>query len=338
MASVGSNVTAAEYNDYVARINAVLGIGSGTLGYGVALSGPGQAVAGTTDISAAQITSLKTDLNLLYAHQLDSTTSLIDIVTGNIIGALQSNTSGGTTVLRDSSDNFTIVNPNDNKGVDDYASFIPAIEGASNAARFYSPNMSLESKITPATSGASYTSSWQNLSAIVKVTFNGGYSCKANNGSAVTATNDDHRRHFFNTGGEIRLSTAGLNGSGTKAADWATMLSNAGTITFRNSSTLTSGTATIGSGFGSEDLTTSYQQIAIKYGSDSLYAENNITISAKTDGGNILFQFVWNDVDSGDPGTDEAVNLDVNITVDQTRCTGPITILDPVYTFNQNIQ
>ena len=52
----------------------------------------------------------------------------------------------------------------------------------------------------------------------------------------------------------------------------------------------------------------------------------------------ILFQFVWSDADVGDPGTDEIVDGDVNITMSQVRCTTPITILDPVYTFSQNIQ
>ena len=44
--------------------------------------------------------------------------------------------------------------------------------------------------------------------------FAGGAVCKNNAGANVTATGDDHRRHFFNTGGEIRFSTAGTNGSG----------------------------------------------------------------------------------------------------------------------------
>ena len=338
MVAVGSNVVVAEYNDYVTRVNLILGIGSGKKGYGVAMANTGTAVAGTTTITAAQWAGLRTDLNLLVAHQFNATTSLTEVISGNIIGADATNTGSGSTVLRDNdTDTFTIVNPDANKGVNDYGPFFPAIE--SDPETVHATHLAVESKITPATSGASYTSSWQNISGIVLVTFAGGYNCKNNAGGTVAATNDDHRRHFFNTGGEIRFSSAMINGSGTKSADWTTMLTNVGTITLKNSGTTTTGSATITAGFGNEDLTTNYQQVARKFGSDSLYAENNFTVNAKLDGsGNILFQFVWADADAGDPGTDEPVNGDVNITMSHVRCTTPITILNPVYTFNQNIQ
>ena len=68
MVSVGGNVEATEYNDYVARVNAILGIGSGRGGYGVAMANTGLAVAGTTDITAAQWAGLRTDLNLIHSH------------------------------------------------------------------------------------------------------------------------------------------------------------------------------------------------------------------------------------------------------------------------------
>jgi len=337
MVAVGANVEVTEYNNYVSRVNAILGIGSGKAGYGVAMANTGQAIAGTTEISAAQWSGLRTDINLIYSHQSNTTTGVGEIVSGNIIGADTSNTSAGSTVLRDASDNFSIVNPANNKGINDFSGLLESVEV--DPETVFATNLAVESKITPATAGASYTSSWQSLSAIVLVTFTGGYNCKNNAGAAVAATNNDHRRHFFNTGGEIRFSSAMINGSGTKSADWTTMLTNAGTITLKNSSTTTSGSATIGTGFGNEDLTTSYQQIARKFGSDSVYAENNFTVNAKLDGsGNILFQFVWSDADVGDPGTDEIVDGDVNITMSQVRCTTPITILDPVYTFSQNIQ
>ena len=54
MVAVGSNVVVAEYNDYVTRVNLILGIGSGKKGYGVAMANTGTAVAGTTTTTAAQ--------------------------------------------------------------------------------------------------------------------------------------------------------------------------------------------------------------------------------------------------------------------------------------------
>ena len=334
MPSVGSNVEAALYNDYVQRVNAILGIGTGKRGYGVAMANTGTAVVGTTDITAAQWAGLRTDLNLIHAHQLNTSTAIGEIVSGNIIGADESNVGTGSTVLRDNlTDTFTIVNPDANKGVNDFGPTFTAIEA--DPEQVFASHLVLESKITPSTSGASYTSSWNTtLTAEVNVTFAGGYTCKNDDGSAVTATGDDHRRHFFNTGGDIRFSTSGSNGSGTKSADWATMLSNFGTITFKNSSTTTTGTATVGAGLGSEDLTTSYQDIAVKFGSDVLYAENSIKVEAKHDNnGTITFKFSWTDADTGDPFTDEQVDLDIDLTMSQTRCNGPISIATPTYAF-----
>lgn len=337
MVSVGGNVEATEYNDYVARVNAILGIGTGKGGYGIAMANTGQAVVGTTNIAAVQWTGLRTDLNLIYSHQTNSATSVGEIITGNIIGADVSNVGTGSTVLRDNpTDTFTVVNPDADKGVNDFSVLFAAIEA--NPETVFASHLVLESKITPATSGASYTSGWQSLTAEVNVSFAGGAVCKNNAGASVTATGDDHRRHFFNTGGEIRFSTAGTNGSTTKDSDWSTMLSNFGTITFKNSATTTTGTATVGAGFGSEDLTTSYQQIAIKFGSDSLYAENSIKVEAKhNNSGVITFKFSWTDADSGDPGTDETVNLDIDLTMSQVRCNGPISIVTPTYVFASGI-
>ena len=227
MVSVGGNVEATEYNDYVARVNAILGIGSGRGGYGIAMANTGLAVAGTTDITAAQWAGLRTDLNLIHSHQSNAATNVGEIIAGNIIGADESNVGTGSTVLRDASDAFTIVNPDVNKGINDFSGLFAAIEA--DPETVFASHLVLESKITPATGGATYTSGWQSLTAEVNISFAGGAVCKTNAGADVTATADDHRRHFFNTGGEIRFSTAGTNGSGTKDADWSSMLSNFGT-------------------------------------------------------------------------------------------------------------
>ncbi len=338
MPSVGSNVEAALYNDYVQRVNLILGIGAGKKGYGIAMSNTGTAVVGTTDISADQWAGLRTDLNLIHQHQLNTTTAIGEIVSGNIIGADESNVGTGSTVLRDNAtDTFSIVNPDSNKGVNDFGITFTAIEA--DPEQVFASHLVLESKITPSTSGASYTATWNGtLTAIIDVAFAGGYTCKNDDGSSVTANGDDHRRHFFNTGGDIRFSTAGANGSGSKSADWNTMLTNFGTITFKNSSTTTTGTATVGSGFGSEDLTTSYQQVAVKFGSASSYAENSIKVEAKHNGsGTISFRFTWADTDTGDPFTDEDIDLDINLSMSQTRCNGPISITTPTYSVAQPI-
>ena len=62
------------------------------------------------------------------------------------------------------------------------------------------------------------------------VEFEGGYTTTSGTDSVI-ASATDHRRHFFNAGGEIRLSAA-LTGSTAKDSDWGTMLGNMGQVIF----------------------------------------------------------------------------------------------------------
>jgi len=88
----------------------------------------------------------------------------------------------------------------------------------------------------------------------------------------VSFTSENARRYFFNTGGEIQIKAQLSNGSGAKDTDWATMLSNMGTVRMNFENTQSSGTGT-GSSIGNYDLTTSLQTIFTKTGS-GVYAEN----------------------------------------------------------------
>lgn len=158
----------------------------------------------------------------------------------------------------------------------------------------------------------------------------------------VTFPSSNARRYFFNAGGEIQFKAQLSNGSGAKDNDWATMLSNMGTISFKYTSTSATGSGT-GTDIGNYDLTGTYQQIYEKAGS-GVYAENRYIIQARSTANNVInfrIRFEDNDVGEGlnPPGF---TPVDENVlyisgtllsTVQQKRSTGSyVSTTSPNYT------
>jgi hypothetical protein len=185
---------------------------------------------------------------------------------------------------------------------------------------------------TRAFSNSSRTTSWggagqgQTIYAELAVEFTGGYTTTNTDGTTSVATGEDHRRHFFNAGGDIRLS-AFLNGSTAKDTDWGTMLGNIGYVVFGKTTTTVTGTGRARDGstdvdgaggndnpIGNYQLTTGNQLIFKKNGSQTEYAENYIEIYARRNAANntIIFLIQFTDADIGDktgigPAVDEPV-------------------------------
>ena len=138
----------------------------------------------------------------------------------------------------------------------------------------------------------------------------------------VTFTDADHRRQFFNAGGEVRFaSNITYLGSSAKTIDWMGMLVNMGTVKMGYTSTAATGSGS-GSTVGFHDLTTSFQTLFTKNGT-GLYAANNYTLKAKIVGTNqIQFRAEWNDANTGNPNYDENVLGTLNSTITQLRATG----------------
>ena len=158
-----------------------------------------------------------------------------------------------------------------------------------------------------ATTSATYTSNWNGtLIHLLNVTF----------------STSDHRRQFFNAGGEIRFaSNITYLGSSAKTIDWMGMLVNMGTIKMGYTSTSSTGSGS-GSTVGFHDLTTAFQTLFTKSGTD-LYAANNYTLKAKLVGTTqVQFQAEWNDANTGNPNYDEDVLGTLNSTMTQLRPTG----------------
>jgi len=95
-------------------------------------------------------------------------------------------------------------------------------------------------------------------------------------------------RAFFNAGGEVNFTASrsgGTSGSaagtiGSQNANWTSLLSAIGTLTFNLNNVTSSGSTGTSAGKGFYELTTSYVQMYIKYGSSS-YASNYYQLVAK---------------------------------------------------------
>jgi len=97
----------------------------------------------------------------------------------------------------------------------------------------------------------------------------------------MTFSNEAHARGFFNSGGEVLFTASrsgGTSGSsagtiGSQNANWTSLLSAMGTLTFNLNNLTSSGSTGTSANKGFYELTTSYQDLYSKYGSGA-YASN----------------------------------------------------------------
>ena len=170
------------------------------------------------------------------------------------------------------------------------------------------------SSSTDKSAGDSITASdWNNLMNDVKSLFDGRFSIPASSlttdasgsdsrttgwGSSATPeitheftltfSNEAHARGFFNSGGEVLFTgsrSGGTSGSsagtiGSQNTNWTNLLSAMGTLTFNLNNLTSSGSTGTSASKGFYELSTSYQQLYIKYGSGS-YASNYYKIEGK---------------------------------------------------------
>jgi hypothetical protein len=341
---IGAIVQDTDYNGLVTRVRAVLGNGSGQTGYGQLITLTAVADASTQLISNVEWNSLRTAINRCSRHQQNTDQSIGALATGRIIGADQSGTSvtrvdtGGVITWTHNTTDTTM-------GVNDFFAGVGNIEN--NADLVHSTQYTL-------TTGRQFSSStrtqqWggagqlQTINCTFEVQFQGGYNVTNTDGTTSVATGAEHRRHFFNAGGQIRVSGVNSGASGLKGSDWAVMLQNMGQVIFgKNSTTALTGRARDGStdvnldGFidsavGNYQLTTSYQLIYARNGGgqSSNYAENIINVFARRNinGDIITFLIELTDNDVGDktgtgPAVDEAVDGTLVMGLDLLRPTG----------------
>lgn len=155
----------------------------------------------------------------------------------------------------------------------------------------------------------------------------------------ATFDNADHRRAFFNAGGEIQISAQIEGDNMPKGQDWNTMLTNMGTIKFKARTTEKTGSAGIITPIGNFDLTPSYQLIFERRGQAEVYAENRYYIYVKELSNRaIQFSVEFEDNDAGDPNIDELVRGTLTSVVRQLRPTGSfVSVKSPAYSTQSNL-
>ena len=143
----------------------------------------------------------------------------------------------------------------------------------------------------------------------------------------------DDRRHFFNAGGEIRMSASvDYTGSQAKTVDWQTILASMGSTSFKAEETVNNNGIGSGTAIGNYDLTSTYQLVYSRTGG-AVYSRNRYNIYAReyaTGDSTSAIQFRV-DFDDGQPnnityGIDEVVFGTFNSNVQTATPNSQVTI------------
>ncbi len=324
-----TEIKAERINLLFERMNLILGNGSGQNGYGQGQgAGYGPEIASypvsnnpagnaSVLVSAADINALFADMLRCRIHQVGTApTEIAEIVKDlNVVGL-------NSSFFIDDQGSVTTDPDGERKGIVDYENLMTQIEADKVLA--HPSQMSLET--TPITNTTRSTA-WN---GVIRHEF------------TVSFRNSDHRRHFFNTGGEIRIS-ASLSYTGTeeKTKDWQILLNNVGTIRFAfNSTTSTAGGVAVAS-IGNYSLTNSYQRMYTKERTAGIYNDNEYFVDVRqVDESQIRFRVSFADNDIGSlppPRVDEDVkgNLVSNVRIFRASSTTSVRVPEP--TFFNNI-
>lgn len=304
-------IDSARFNNLQSRIELILGNGAGTNGYGQGLASTNVTADGSDVVEASDINNIYTDMLNARVHQVGpNDLSIAQIIQNrNIVAEDESffvDDNGQTTADPDG----------EKKGVADFEDLMTDIE--TDKFIVHSSQASLEPSINSVR-----TTNWNGL---------------IYHEVAVTFVDEDHRRHFFNTGGQIRFTANNTLASTPKGLDWAALASEIGTVVFNYDSTTSTGDGA-GSSIGNYDLDGSSQIIYQKVGSGTysgIYAGNLYTIKGRLDGNNrIIFRIEFNDVVT-DPAIDNNVDGRLESVVQHYRATGSYVSVDAPSFFNQN--
>ena len=226
-----AEITAARINNLQSRIELILGNGAGQNGYGQSLSSA--QVSNAADVITAE------DLNLIYADVLKARVHQVgpgDLSVAQVVQNLNVIAEDESFFVDD--DGLTSADPDGaKKGLSDFESLMSTIEA--DKAIVDSSQATLEPAISTVRS-----STWNGLIYHEFI---------------ATFSSADERRHFFNTGGEIRISSSNTSAATPKGLDWAQLCSSTGTIRFSANTTIS--TSGGGTSIGNYNLTSNYQNI-----------------------------------------------------------------------------
>lgn len=141
----------------------------------------------------------------------------------------------------------------------------------------------------------------------------------------VTFSSEAERRHFFNSGGQIRMQGRSVIGSTTnsKTVSWQNLLNSVGQVAFTANSTSSLLGYGSGSSLGLYNLTGSYA--LIYQGTSATYSGNWVRIYAlQPSGTEVQFRVYFQDIRS--EGVDEAVYGNFYVDTYLLRPSGTVTV------------
>ena len=302
-----TTVLASRYNTLRNNVNLVLGnsiAASPNYGYGqsfstnsVTGSRAANDLANADKVSAQDYEDLYIDLIRTRSHQIGASVAIDEFV----IGDYETNTETADKI----EESYIL-------GLESLAANIISDRFTADPA-----NLTINS-IPSASSSRLATNTWSTrISHIFRIMFN----------------TEQERRHFFNTGGEIRVSASvDYTGSQAKTVDWQTILNAMGSTSFKAEQTVNNAGVGSGSNIGNYDLTSSYRLIYSRTGG-SVYARNRYNVYAReyaTGNSTSAIQFKIDFVD-GAPnnslfGIDEAVFGTFNSIIETATANSQIDI------------
>lgn len=252
----GDVITATDYNNFVANVNAVIGTGSGDKGYG--LSEVSTVSQGGT-IQASDWNSLLAGLQKAANHQGTTLTNASNTVS----------TGGNIVPLSNLDTDIGLIDTN----------------------RLTASGGNMSTGVAGVTS--TRTTSWNTS---VTHTF------------TVTYASANAARHFFNSGGKIKMAFARSGGSSTNQnTSWTNLFSDLGTVSLNANGTTISGSSQGGNGAngsrGFHQLNATPAEILNTTSSTADYTANDLDIKASVSGAVVTVTITLNDDHVAETGT-----------------------------------
>ena len=251
----GDVITATDYNNFVANVNAVIGTGSGDKGYG--LSEVSTVSAGGT-IQASDWNSLLSSLQKGANHQGTTLTNASNTVS----------TGGNIVPLSNLGADITLIDTN----------------------RLNASGGNMSTGVAGVTS--TRTTSWNTS---VTHTF------------TVTYASANAARHFFNSGGKIKMAFSRSGGtSSNQNTSWTNLFSDLGTVSMAANGTTISGSSQGGNGAngsrGFHQLNGTPAEILNTTSSTADYTANDLDIKASVSGAVVTITITLNDDHAAETG------------------------------------
>lgn len=287
--------TAARHNLLQARLNQILGNGAGQSGYGQGITNYG------SPLSSYQVSNLPdSNRNIISANDVNS-------LYADMVRARFHQTGAAPVSIAQVTTEENTIAANISSKLDDSGTFDEDEEGFKKGIVDYE-NLMDDIELDKFQMDPSQSKTESAVSSTRSIPWNGIIFHEF----TVSFIDEDHRRHFFNSGGEIRIKSS-INGPvSTKGQDWEDFLEDVDKVRINYNNTVNDGSIenVITTPLGNYQLTGEYEIVfeGLSEGNiDPIYKNNRYRIYARfITPSEIQFKVEYNDVSTGNV-------LDINV-------------------------